>query len=81
MFDDQMEKRVKLEIRVETLSKDVLDLRDSAISHRNDIISGKAKIKALEEQGSVKILNKIVELDTEYQKLKSQKTEIEERLK
>ena len=81
MFDEQMERRVKIEIRVETLSKDVLDLRDSVTSHRNDIVSGKAKIKALEEQGSAKIVQKIQDLEKEYQTYKSQRAEIEERLK
>ena len=81
MFDDSMERRVKAEIRVEFLSKDVLDLRDSVQSHRNDIMSGKAKIKALEEQGSAKITKKIEDLEKEYHTFKSQKAEIEERLK
>ena len=81
MFDDSMERRVKAEIRVEFLSKDVLDLRESVQSHRNDIMSGKAKIKALDEQGSAKITKKIEELEKQYQTHKAQRAEIEERLK
>lgn len=63
LFDDKAEKLVKVEIKIELLSKDILDTRESILTHNNDILSGKAKIKALVDNGLSKLNLKLKVLE------------------
>ena len=63
LFDDKAEKLVKAEIKIELLSKDILDTRESILTHNNDILSGKAKIKALVDNGLSKLNLKLKVLE------------------
>ena len=62
-FDDRTDKLVKVEIRIELLSKDILDTRDSILSHNNDIVQGKEKIKGLMDNGLTKLAIKVKQLE------------------
>ena len=62
------------------LSKDILDTRDSIMTHNNDITQGKAKIKQLVDGGLSKLSLKVKMLERQHNAIKKSKEELEERL-
>ena len=79
MFDDNTEKRVQAEVRVGTLRKTILDIKDLISTNRINITASKDKIQRLFNAGQEKA-TKIYHLEKQYRELKFKKTEIEKRL-
>ena len=80
MFDDNTEKRVQTEVKVETLRQMIFDLKDKTTSNQITINASIAKQMRLRELGTAKA-KQIRLLEKDYLKTKSRKDEVERRLK
>ena len=79
MFDDNTEQRVQAEIKVGTLRKIIMDLKDYVVSNKINIKASKDKVQRLFEDCQEKA-NKIHHLEKQYRELKGKKIEVEKRL-
>ena len=80
MFDDNTEKRVQTEVRVETLRRIIFDLKDKLATNKIEINAAVSKTIRLREEGQERA-KEIRELEKEYKTIKLKKNEVERRLK